>query len=115
MVTTLKKRIMRRVYTIWFIRKATPIAGELTVLGVAIFWGLKYTSPANIVANSISASDSMYAFMMFFVRSFSILTPPAQFALVVTGLLGAFIARDIWTQAGRLSELRSKMFFSTNA
>lgn len=115
MATTLKKRIMRRVYTIWFIRKAVPLGAELAVLGIAVVWGLQHTSPANILTNSISASNNMYAFMMFFIRSFSILTPPAQFALVITGLLGAFIARDIWTQAGHLSDARNKMLFSINA
>ena len=108
----LKKRIMRRVYTIWMVRKATPVAGEMCGLFVLGFWGLKYVSPANIMANAFSAADGLNAFTMFFVRAFQHLSAPSQFALVAAGILGAMILRDVWIQLGRLAEARSKMMLA---
>ncbi len=100
---------MRRVYTIWMVRKATPVAGEMCGLFVLGFWGLKYVSPTSVLANAFSAADGLNAFVMFFVRAFQHLSAPSQFALVAAGILGAIILRDVWTQLGRLAEARSKM------
>ncbi|MBI2639736.1 MAG: hypothetical protein HYW90_02475 [Candidatus Sungbacteria bacterium] len=105
----LKKRIMRRVYTIWFVRKAAPLATETAGLVALFTWALQYISPANIVANAISASDGFYAFFLFFGRSFTILTPALQFSFVATTVLVAIIARDIWSHGQELAAMRNKL------
>lgn len=109
MQNELKKRIMRRVYTIWLVRRATPLAGEMCGLSLFGFWGLNYISPVNIMTNAFSAADGFYAFGLFFVRAFQHLSAPSQFALVAIGVLGALIVRDAWSQLGRLVEARNKM------
>jgi len=104
----LKKRIMRRVYAIWFVRKAAPLAAEVVGIFVLFAWALRYNSPASIMANAISASDGLFAFFMFFARTFSILTPATQFAFVVTSILAAIIARDMWSHGQELTSVRNK-------
>lgn len=106
----LKKRIMRRVYTIWFVRKAAPLATETAGLLTLLIWALQYISPASIMANALSASDGFYAFFLFFGRNFTILTPALQFSFVVTTVLAAIIVRDIWSHGQELASARNKFF-----
>lgn len=100
---------MRRVYTVWFIRKATPAAGELAGFGLFINWGLKYVSPENILINAFSASDGLNTFAMFFVRAFMHLSDPSKFALVLGAIFGIIVVRDVWTQLNRLISIRQKL------
>ena len=104
---------MRRVYITWFIRKATPVAGELAGFGVLGFWGLKFVSPANILINSVSATDSFRALVIFYSNAFNHLSAPAQFALVVGALLAVVIIRDVWLQLGRFTALRQKLILES--
>lgn len=100
---------MRKIYTIWFVRKATPVVGELAGFGLLVWWGLKYVSPGNILINAISAADGAYAFLMFFVRTFAHLSAPSQFASVASIILMAVIFRDVWLGIERFSALRQKL------
>lgn len=109
MENDLKKRIMRRVYAVWFVRKAAPLAAEGAGLLVLFVWGLRYVSPANIMVNAISAADGLYAFFMFFVRNFQNLPAASQFALAASVILAIVIARDMWIQGGRLFSVREKI------
>ena len=113
MQITLKKRIMRRVYVTWFVRKATPAAGELAGFGVLSFWGLKFVSPIDVLINSISAADSFRALVIFYSNAFNHLSAPAQFALVTGVLLAVVIIRDVWLQLGRLAALRQKLILAS--
>ena len=113
MKNTLKKRIMRRVYVTWFIRKATPAAGELAGFGVLGFWGLKFVSPVDILINSISATDSFRALVIFYTNAFNHLSAPAQFALVAGAVLAVVVIRDVWLQLERLVALRQKLVLAS--
>lgn len=109
----LKKRIMRRVYTIWFIRKAAPLAGEIALLGVLAIWGLQYISPANILVNAVSAASGLSSLAIFFVNAFSHLSAPSQMAVMASAVVSLLTVRDIWTNVERLAALRQRMFLSS--
>ena len=104
---------MRRVYVTWFIRKATPAAGELAGFALLTNWGLNYVSPADIVINSFSAAGSTQAFIIFYVRAFLHLSGPSQFALIAGTVFGAIVMRDVWIQVNRLIALRQKLILSS--
>ena len=109
MAKTLKRKVMRRIYTVWFIKKATPAAGELAGFALLTNWGLQHVSPGHIMVNAISASNGFNAFGMFFVRAFMQESAAAQFAIVISGILGVIVLRDVWTQMNRFLSIRQKL------
>lgn len=112
MENTLKKRVMRRVYAVWLVRKTGPLVAETAGISLAGFWGMQYISPVHVVVNAIAAADGFRAFFIFFVRSFQHLSVPSQFAMVVSAMLAAVILRNMWFHAVQLGRLRNG--FSAN-
>lgn len=52
----LKKRIMRRIYVIWFLRKLTsPFCIELFLIIVLIFFGSNYISFVSVLENAYNS------------------------------------------------------------
>lgn len=103
----LKRRIMRRVYAVWFWRSVAPmLAVELVLLtGVAV-GVLTHISLRNVMLNALGASADTRAFLVFFVRNFFVKSIQSRLLVVVYGVLVAFFARDIRNTFRRLAGSR---------
>lgn len=92
----LKARIMRRIYTIWFLKSMAPLlAVELILLlGVAI-GVLANISLRNILVNALNASSGLGDFIQFFIDNFFVKSIQSRLLVAVYALVVAFFARDL--------------------
>ena len=91
----LKARIMRRIYAIWFWRRAAPMLGVEAVLVVGVLVGvLSHISIPNILANAFHASADIGAFIKFFISNFFVKSAQSQLLVAAWGALIGFFIRD---------------------
>lgn len=93
--TDLKRRIMRRVYGIWFWKSVAPLLAVEAVLIVGVAVGvLTHISVRQILLNALQASDGVRAFAQFFVDNFFVKSIQSQLLVAVWAVLLAFFVRD---------------------
>jgi len=103
----LKRKIMRRVYALWFWRSVAPLLGVELVLVVGVAAGvLAHISLRHILLNAISASDGLRAFIQFFVDNFFVKSIQSRLLFGVWLAVMAFFLRDLLSTLGRLRAAR---------
>ncbi|OHA08638.1 MAG: hypothetical protein A3B37_01850 [Candidatus Sungbacteria bacterium RIFCSPLOWO2_01_FULL_59_16] len=91
----LKRRIMRRVYGIWFWKSVAPLLAVEAVLVVGVAVGvLTHISVRQILLNAFQASDGAAAFAQFFIDNFFVKSIQSQLLVAVWAVLLAFFVRD---------------------
>jgi hypothetical protein len=92
-----KKKIMRKVYAIWFFRQlARPVFIEAVLLSFLIFLASRYIYVFSVMRNAFNSSDSVYSLSGFFVRNFMIADTISQ--LIALGLFATlmFLGKDLF-------------------
>lgn len=100
----LKKRIMRRVYAVWFMREvAPPLALQLLVLGALLVGIHEFVSVKFVLRNalhSVSGIPSLIDFAAAAIRNTGFIP---QILLTSSFLLAALILRDLRKMLRRVS------------
>jgi len=103
--TDLKKRIMRRVYAVWFLRSVAPLLGAEIVLLVGVAAGvLTHISVRHILLNALAASEGGRSFVQFFIDNFLVKSIQSRLLLALYLVLAAFFIRDLSSVLGRLRQ-----------
>lgn len=90
-----KRRIMRRVYGVWFWKSVAPLLAVEAVLVVGVLAGvLTHISIRQIMLNAFQASDGVRAFAQFFIDNFFVKSIQSQLLVGVWAVLLAFFVRD---------------------
>ncbi|MDP3727089.1 MAG: hypothetical protein Q8R35_00430 [bacterium] len=98
-----KKRIMRRVYGIWFWRSVAPLLAVEAILLVGVAVGvLTQISLRHILLNALAASSGLAAFVKFFVSNFLVKSLQSQLLVAFYAAFLGFFARDVWNAVRRL-------------
>lgn len=99
----LKKRIMRRVYFIWFWRGVAPMLAVEFILLTGVAAGvLANISLRHIFLNALQASADIRAFVVFFVDNFFVKSIQSRMLVAVYLVVAAFFGRDIYSAIGRM-------------
>lgn len=103
-VADLKKRIMRRVYAVWFWRSVAPLLAVEVILisGVAI-GVLTHISVRNIMVNALASSHDIRAFLQFFVSNFFVKSIQSRLLFGAFAVVAAFFIRDLRMAVKRFS------------
>lgn len=100
---SLKARIMRRVYVVWFWRNVAPLLAVEAILLVGVALGvLTHISLRHIFLNAFSASADTRSFVQFFVDNFFVKSIQTQLLVAVYAALIAFFIRDLRSARRRL-------------
>ncbi len=92
----LRKKIMRRVYAIWFFRKATsPFVLETLAFAGGILGLASYVSFRNVMMNVSPILDSPWSLAGFFSSAFSATELVSKILLVAMAVLIAFLMKDL--------------------
>ena len=92
----LKRRTMRRVYTVWFWRSVAPLlAVEFVMLAGVAAGVLAHVSVRHIAANAFSASADLPSFVRFFVDNFFVKSIQSRLLVAAYLLLAVFFVRVI--------------------
>ena len=92
----LKKKIMRRVYSVWLFRRATnPFALEMLAFAAAFFWLAFYVSFENVAENVFPMMGSPVSFVEFFILAFSATELVSKILLVVAALSAVLMIKDL--------------------
>ncbi len=93
--SAIKKRVMRRVYSVWFLKSFGPLLGVelILILGVAV-GVLTHISVRNVMINALSASSGVRAFVQFFIDNFFVKSIQSRLLVAVYGVLVGFFVRD---------------------
>lgn len=98
----LKKKIMRRVYAIWFYKKITsPFALELISFAALLLWMTVYVSPANVLNNAPSVSSPFPA-ANFFISAFSETELITKILFIGMFVSAIFLMKDLRITISRL-------------
>lgn len=104
----LKRRVMRRVYAVWFWKSAAPLlAVELVMLAGVAVGVLTHISVRHIMQNALAASADARAFIQFFINNFFVKSVQSQLLAGVYAVVTFFFVRDIrraiqcWEVPGR--------------
>jgi len=99
----LKKRIMRRVYALWFWKSVAPLLAVELILIVGVTVGvLTHISLTNIMSNALHASSGLKAFILFFVNNFLVKSIQSRLLVAVYGALVGFFVRDFASALRRM-------------
>lgn len=99
----LKKRIMRRVYAVWFWKSIAPLlAVELILIAGVTIGVLTHVSLRSIMANAFGASSGVKAFILFFVNNFFVKSIQSRLLVAVFGALVGFFIRDFASALRRM-------------
>lgn len=99
----LKKRIMRRVYALWFWKSIAPLlAVELILIAGVTVGVLAHISLRSIIANAINASSGIKDFLVFFVDNFFVKSIQSRLLVAVYGALVGFFIRDFASALRRM-------------
>ncbi len=100
----LRKRILRRVYWLWFWRRVAPIVAiEFVLIAGALAGVLTHISPRHILLNALEASSGFGSFIQFFIDNFFVKSIQSRLlALLWVGFL-IYLVRDIRTTLRHLS------------
>ena len=93
----IKKRILVKIYTIWFIKRVIPLVLiQILVLATALKIFAKNTFVSKVLQNASLAADSGYwAFFKYLGLAFLNTHPLTQIAILIGLGFGALIIRDI--------------------
>lgn len=98
-----KRRIMRRVYRLWFFRHVAPLlAVEFMLLAGVAAGVLAHISIRDILLNALASSADVWAFVKFFIANFFIKSIQSRLLVAVYLILAAFFIRDLRSAFGRL-------------
>lgn len=98
----LKKRIMRRVYGIWFWKTVAPLLAVEAVLLLGVAVGvLTQISVRAILLNALSASSDVMAFVRFFITNFLAKSIQSRLLLAIYFAFAGFFLRDVWNAIRR--------------
>lgn len=102
----LKKRIMRRVYAVWFWRSVAPmLAVEFVLLSGVAVGVLTHISIRHIAINALNASSGLQSFFQFFIDNFFVKSIQSRLLVAVYIVMLAFFGRDIRNAFRRMSGL----------
>jgi hypothetical protein len=91
-----KKKIMRRIYLIWFFRKITsPVFIEGFVFAAMLFLAVSYISFLNVMRNAFNASSSVFSLPEFFVNSFISADTISKLLLVGIIFMALILSREL--------------------
>lgn len=110
-----KRRVMRRVYGVWFWKSVAPLLAVEAVLVVGVLVGvLTHISVRHIMQNALQASDGVRAFAQFFIDNFFVKSIQSQLLVGVWAVLLAFFVRDTRSALRRRSaDLGDLLTFAT--
>lgn len=92
----IKKKIMRRVYTIWLFKKITsPVFIETFVFAAMLFLAVSYISFLNVMRNAFNASSSVFSLPEFFVNSFIAADTISKLLLMGMMFMVFILSRDL--------------------
>ena len=92
----LKRRIMRRIYAIWFWKSVLPMLAVELVLLVGVAAGvLTHISLRHILLNALQSSAGVAAFFQFFIDNFFVKSIQSQLLVATYAVFAAFFIRDI--------------------
>lgn len=101
----LKRRIMRRVYGIWFWKSMAPMLAVEAILLVGVAAGIMtQISMRHILLNALAASSDVVAFIKFFASNFLAKSIQSRLLMAVYFALAGFFARDVWNVIRRLKD-----------
>ena len=99
----LKKRIMRRVYAVWFLRSVAPLlAVEFVLLSGVAVGVLAHISIRHIALNALAASSGLQSFLQFFIDNFFVKSIQSRLLAAVYVAMLAFFGRDIASAIKRM-------------
>lgn len=99
----LKKRIMRRVYAVWFLKSIAPLlAVEFILLSGVAIGVLANVSLRNVMINAFNASSGVQDFLQFFINNFFIKSVQSRLLVAVYGALLGFFVRDFVSALRRM-------------
>ncbi len=99
----LKRRIMRRVYAVWFWKSVAPLlAAEAVLLAGVAAAVLTQISVRDIMLNALQASSGIATFAKFFAANFFIKSLQSRLLVAVYFAFAGFFARDVWNAVRRL-------------
>jgi esterase/lipase superfamily enzyme len=91
----LKKRVMRRIYAIWFLRKATsPIFVKTGIFLLFVLAASYYISFIDIIKNVFNSSGSFSSFSSYIVNSFIFADILSQILTIGILVTAGFVFRD---------------------
>lgn len=100
----LKKRVMRRVYAVWFLRSVAPmLAVEFVLLSGVAVGVLAHISIRHIAINALAASSGLQSFFQFFIDNFFVKSIQSRLLAAVYIAMLAFFGRDIRNAFRRMS------------
>jgi hypothetical protein len=104
-MATLKTKIMRQVYLTWFWRQVAPLLAVEAILVVGVLVGvLANISLRSILMNALAASDSIKAFLQFFVDNFLLKSIQSKLLLASFAALAFFFVRDLRNTLRKLKQ-----------
>lgn len=110
----LKRRIMRRVYAVWFLRSVAPLLAVEVIMLTGVAVGvLAHISVTHIFANAATASGSAWALAKFFSANFFVKSIQSRLLAAAYLALVLFFLRDLLSALRRSKGLRGEEFTST--
>lgn len=104
----MKKRIMRRVYGVWFWKHVAPVLAVEFILLAGVAVGVfTHISVRNILVNALEASADARAFIQFFINNFFVKSIQSQLLVFAYAAIAVFFARDLrraWKRLGSSDE-----------
>lgn len=92
----LKRRTMRRVYAVWFWRSVAPLlAVEFVLLAGVAVGVLTHISLRHIIVNAMTSSDSIQAFVQFFLNNFFVKSIQSRLLFGLYVLFTLYALRDV--------------------
>lgn len=99
----LKRRIMRRVYALWFWRSVAPLLAVEVIMLTGVAVGvLTHISVSHIAANAMAASGSAWALAKFFSANFFVKSIQSRLLAGAYLALVLFFIRDLVSALRRL-------------
>ncbi len=109
--TNFKTRTMRRIYRVWFLRRAAPLLSiELALLAGVLAGVLAYISPRQILLNAHQPSSGLSSFVQFFIDNFFVKSIQSRLLLAMWLGFMVYVIRDLRAvfSAFRAFPLRAK-------
>jgi hypothetical protein len=96
--THLKRRVMRRVYGIWFMRSVLPVLAlevGILVVGIGMIGSIVFVE--KVIANALTISvGNPVKFLSYSITAFMSTTALTQAILILLVVGGVFLLRDIY-------------------
>jgi hypothetical protein len=108
----LTKRIMRRVYAVWIVRRILP---QLAIMSTVLFVGIRVTADRFFVAKIVEnftaiANSNIFALPRFMASALNSAEPAALVVLSISGVASFFLAIRLLRSIRTLVNNRSYLF-----